>query len=203
MSLPQALCASLEAGFNAWLKLDGEIFSSLASLEGRVIAIHITGINETLYLFPGHDGIMILSDFDGEADTTLHGTPVALAKLGLSRDPRDILFSGEVTITGDTRLGQKFRKILSQVDIDWEEILSHYTGDMIAHRLGNRVRELSSWWRRSVSSVQQNSGEYLQEETRVVAANAEVEEFLAQVDKLRDDVARLEARIKRLQEKEH
>ena len=48
----------------------------------------------------------------------------------------------------------------------------------------------------------QNVAEYLQEEGRDVPSRTEAEEFLQGVDKLRDDVDRLEARLKLL-EKRH
>jgi ubiquinone biosynthesis protein UbiJ len=43
-----------------------------------------------------------------------------------------------------------------------------------------------------------NIREYLQEESRDVPSRYEVERFAQQVDSLRDDVARLEARLNRL-----
>ena len=43
--------------------------------------------------------------------------------------------------------------------------------------------------------MRQNIGEYLQEESRAVPTREEVEIFRSQVDGLRDDVARFEARL--------
>jgi ubiquinone biosynthesis protein UbiJ len=45
-----------------------------------------------------------------------------------------------------------------------------------------------------------NIREYLQEESRDVPSRYEVDRFAASVSKLRDDVDRLEARLKRLQD---
>jgi ubiquinone biosynthesis protein UbiJ len=44
--------------------------------------------------------------------------------------------------------------------------------------------------------MQQNVGEYLREESRAVPTRDEVVGFRDQVDTLRDDVARFEARLK-------
>jgi ubiquinone biosynthesis protein UbiJ len=46
-----------------------------------------------------------------------------------------------------------------------------------------------------------NIREYLQEESRDVPSRYEVERFAAQVGDLRDDVERLAARVRRLQER--
>ncbi|TNF36699.1 MAG: sterol-binding protein [Gammaproteobacteria bacterium] len=198
MSLPQFFTASLETALNHYLSLDPEIMDRFGDLEGRVIAIEILGLNETLYLFPASDGFMVMSEFDGIADTTLSGTPLALARLGISHDASAALFAGEVIISGDTRLGHQFKKILSQLDIDWEEQLSKLMGDVAAHQIGNAARDFSTWFKRSCSSLTMDLGEYVQEEARLVATRPEVERFVKDVDELRDAVERLEARIKQL-----
>ena len=208
MSLPQVFIASIETALNRYLALDEQTFSALADLQGRIIEIHLQGLNTSLYLFPDEDGIMVLGDFDGEADTRLIGTPVALAKLGLARNPADVLFSGEVNIEGDTRLGQQFKKILARMDIDWEEQLSRYSGDILAHQIGNGVRALSGWLQRNQQSAALDTGEYLQEEIRLLPSAGEVRYFIRQVDGLRDDTERLQARLnrllaKQLEEKSH
>ncbi|MCW9014906.1 MAG: SCP2 sterol-binding domain-containing protein [Gammaproteobacteria bacterium] len=201
MSLPQVFIASLESAFNQYLSLDPAALDQLAEMEGKIIAIDISGIGESLYLFPGIDGIMVLGDFDGEADTRLNGTPLALAKLSLSKNAAPVLFSGEVIISGDTRLGHSFKKILSQIDIDWEEQLSLYVGDVVAHQLANVTREFSNWFSRSQRSVQLDIGEYLQEEQHFSPARAEVDRFINNVDEIRNAVDRLQARVNRLTNK--
>jgi len=195
MSLPQLIIATFETAFNQYLSLDPEALPKFEAMEGKIIAVDIQGINQSLYLFPSADGMMVMSDFDGEADTRLAGSPVALAKLSLLKNTAPVLFSGEVVISGDTRLGRQFKKILSQVDIDWEEILSQYTGDMVAHKAGNMVREFSSWFNRGKQSMYMDSGEYLTEESLMSPSKAEINRFIADVDKLRQGVDRLQARI--------
>jgi len=170
-------------------------------MEGKVIAIEITGINETLYLFPGMDGIMLMSDFDGEADTTLSGTPLALARLSLEKNALPVLFSGDVTITGDTRLGHQFKNILASLDIDWEEQLSRITGDLFARQIGNGVKDLSSWLKRSKQSFDLDIGEYLQEESHILPTRPEVDRWVGNVDELRNAIDRLQARVNRLKNK--
>ena len=198
MSLPQIFIATLENAINQYLSLDPQGLSRFADLEGRVIAIHVEGINQSVYLFPGADGVMVLAEFDGEPDTTISGTPLALARLGVTEDAAGVLFSGEVKISGDTRLGNQFKKILGAIDIDWEEQLSVYLGDVLAHQLGNAAREFSSWFTRSADSLQKDVGEYLQEESRLLVTNAELDKFIRDVDMLREAVDRLDARVSRI-----
>ena len=198
MTFPQSFTAALEAACNHYLALDDETLPRLAAFEGKVIAIEVLSLNQTFFLFPSSDGILLLTDFDGDADTTLSGTPMALAKLGMAQDASTVLFSGEVRISGDTRLGHQFKKVLQQMNIDWEQHLSRYIGDIAAHQLGNASREFKKWLLRSTNSCSLDIGEYLQEESHLVVGKAEINRFTTQVDQLRSAIDRIESRLSRL-----
>ncbi len=196
MEIEQALTASLESALNRYLSLDPAALSRFASLEGRVIAIKIIGLNTTLSLFPSADGFMIFTDFDGQVDATIIGTPVALAKMAVVSDPKELLFSGEIEIVGDTAVANQFNRILSQLDIDWEEVLAQNVGDIAAHKMANLFRDANHWFKRSTQSVCLDSGEYIQEEVHLSPSNAELRKFTQQVDEVREAADRLEAKIK-------
>jgi ubiquinone biosynthesis accessory factor UbiJ len=198
MILPQSLTSALEAAFNHYLSLDDATLPQLAAFEGKIIGIEVLSLQQTLFLFPSADGIMILSDYDGAADTTISGTPMALAKLGITDDAGSVLFSGEVRITGDTRLGHQFKKVLQSMHIDWEQHLSRYIGDIAAHQLSQLSRELRQWMQRNASSFSMDVGEYLQEESQLVVGKAELDRFARNVDELRSTVDRIEARLTRI-----
>lgn len=199
--IPAAFTFALEAAVNRYLELDPQTVQKLASLEGRVIAIEFLGLEVKMYMIPSRDGLMVHSHYDAEPDTTLRGTPLSLLRMGFSRNVDRQLFSGDVEILGDTELGQRFKQIMDEMDIDWEEHVSHITGDVIAHQLGRGVRSLLGWGRNTGDTLMQDVSEYLQEEARLVGTEVELGEFMQGVDVLRNDVDRLEARVKRLQDK--
>jgi len=201
MDFDQALTASIESALNQYLSLDPVALSRFSSLEGKIIAIEIKGLNKTLCLFPSTDGFMVLTDFDGEADATISGTPVALVKMGLAKDPKDVLFSGEIVITGDTAVANKFNHLLSQLDIDWEELLAQNIGDIAAHKIGNLFHNASKWFNRSTNSIILDSGEYIQEEVHLSPSSAELRQFVNKVDGLREATDRLAAKIQIIKNK--
>ena len=84
------------------------------------------------------------------------------------------------------------------MDIDWEEHLSRLTGDIAAHRIMTVFGRLAEWSKSATNNLTDDIGEYLQEESLDVVSGAEIELFNQQVDSLRDDTYRLEARIARL-----
>lgn len=200
MKLPAMLASNLESAFNRYLALDPDAGTRLQPLDGRTIALELRGFDLVVCLQVAAGRVRVLPepDPDTEADTTLSGTPLGFARLGLGGDSSDTLFSGDVTISGDVEAGQAFKAVLDELDIDWEEQLAGITGDMVAHQLGNAARSAGNWLRQGRSTLEQDLGEYLQEELRVVPTRIEIENFIGDVDCLRMDLERLEARIRRL-----
>jgi ubiquinone biosynthesis protein UbiJ len=115
--------------------------------------------------------------------------------MGGEQSGSDQLFSGDVEISGDTQLAQHFSHFMNTLEIDWEEQLSKLTGDVVAHEVGNLLRGFSEWGQDQLTTSRLNLQEYLTEELRLLPSRCEVEEFLADVDTLRDDLDRLDARI--------
>ena len=198
MSVPALVLAGLEITLNRYLALDPETLSRLAGMTGKLIAVELRGVGITLYMAPHSGGIQLLREFDGSADAVISGTPLALARVGIGEE-RGLLFAGEVEIRGDVTLGQRFESVLRELDIDWEEQLSHLVGDAAAHQVGNLVRDALQWGAKSADTFGRDLTEYLQEESRQLPQRDEVNKFLAAVDVLRNDVERLDARVKRLQ----
>ncbi|MET0029634.1 MAG: SCP2 sterol-binding domain-containing protein [Candidatus Thiodiazotropha sp.] len=199
MTISAAALATFEQLLNATLKLDPESPARLASLHGKVIQIQVTGLGFSLFLIPDTQGIQCLGQIEGEADCVLRGTPWGLANLSNDRSSTEQVFSGAVSIEGDTALAQRFGDFIAALDIDWEEQLSRLTGDVAAHEIGGLFRSVLGWGVQARATAGQNLKEYLQEELRMLPSAYEVQPFLEEVDRLRDDVERLEARIQRLE----
>ena len=197
--LPTAITAAIEVALNRVLQLDEDTVARLAGLQGKVIALEFSGLDVALYLVPEREKLTVYGRFEGDADTVLRGTPLAMMRMGLVKHAGDVLFAGDVEISGDVELGQEFSEILNALDIDWEEHLSHLTGDLVAHKVGNFVRDALSWGQQTISTLGQDAAEYLQEESDTLPNRDEVEAYLSQIDTLRTDVDRIEARIQRLQ----
>lgn len=198
--LAMGITSGLETALNTALRMDPVAFGKLDRFSGKVIAIELQGLDLTLYLLPGADGISLMSQYDAEADTVLSGTPLAMAKMALGPDASKVLFAGEVTIRGDVETGQAFKRLLDGLDIDWEEQLARYTGDIAAHKLGDLFRATTQWGRQALKILGQDTTEYFQQEGQDLPVPAAVRQFMHEVDVLRDDTARLEARLTRLRQ---
>jgi ubiquinone biosynthesis accessory factor UbiJ len=135
-----------------------------------------------------------------DPDAVVAGPPLALLELfarrGDSSAPRG---SERVHISGDAEIAARYRELLELARPDWEEELSRLIGDLPARRVSLAARAALSWARGFAHSARANVAEYLQEESRALVSKPEVEEFLSQVDALRETADRVEARIARLE----
>jgi ubiquinone biosynthesis protein UbiJ len=199
--LPALAVAALETALNRMMALDPGLAPRIAGLEGKVVGVGVTGTGISLSLYPGPWGVYVRDGIDPGSDTVIHGTPLGLMRLASPQTSTQELFSGDVRIEGDVRLGTRLRQLLARAEIDWEEQLSRLLGDIAAHQIGRGLRGLGRWRRRSGQALASDIGEYLSEESRLVPSRPEVEDFMAGVDTLRDDLERLTARVQRLRER--
>lgn len=198
MTIKPLLISAFETALNKYLSLDEDIALFLDPLASKVIAVTVLPFEETLYLCPTSHSIQILDTYEGTIDTTIKGTLPALGLMGLSSTPARSFFKGEVMIEGDLTIGHRFQKLFAQLDIDLEEQLSHFTGDVIAHKIGHFFRRANQWHQDNLGSLQLNISEFLQDETQDLPPAPEVNLLMHDIDQLKEDFDRLEARIKRL-----
>lgn len=193
--ISMAATGALEATINRLLLQDPETLAELAQLNDRVIGLQLKATGVTLYFLPHAQGMSVMNQYAGEPNVLIIATPAALVRLKLSDQPQPTLFSGDVKMHGDIETAQRFQQILGKLDVDMEEILSQYIGDIAAHRIGNIGRGLAGWFKQASLTLGQNLSEYVQYEGRDVATETELNDFSRGVDTLRDDTERLAARI--------
>jgi ubiquinone biosynthesis protein UbiJ len=134
----------------------------------------------------------------GHADVTLAGSPLALLSL-LREDPAEVIRRGEVTIAGDAELATRFQELLQLLRPDLEAGLARMVGDIPAHGAGTLLRKALDYGRAGLRTQAMNVGEFLAHEKRVLVPRAEAEEYLQQVDALREQTDRLAARVAALE----
>jgi len=141
----------------------------------------------------------MLERFNGEPDTSIIGTAPALLSMALSDSPLSFLANKDVVIEGDVDVGRRFQAMFDRVNLDPEEWVSRYTGDVVAHQIGSAVRSGHFWARGVAKKLELDIKEFLQYETRDLPAPTETNHFFEKVDVLRSDEDRLEAKVQRLE----
>lgn len=169
-----------------------------AKLQDRVFAIRVKDTALATYLIVGPEEINLTGEYGDDPDVIVSGSLLSLARLaGPGGDAA--IRDGAIELTGDALLAQQFQSLLKYGRPDFEEELSGAIGDVAAHTIGEFARGVGRWGREARSTMRQNVSEYLQEESRTVPSRYETDVFRKQVESLRDDVARFEARLKRME----
>jgi ubiquinone biosynthesis accessory factor UbiJ len=198
--VPSALLTSFEKAANAALRLDPDTLGCLGTLSGKCIAVEFRGLDLQIYIEPTPEGILLKNSSDLPPDTTLIGSPVAMLQMAAAPADSRLLFTGEIQIQGDIELGRRIKSLLQGLDVDWEELLSRYIGDLLAHAAGNSIRHLTAWGQQAVQTLGYDLAEYLREEAELLPDRGEIAAYLDGVDYLRADLERLDARVQRLRQ---
>ena len=197
--ITSTLLALTEIGGNRLLAMDQRVLERCNELQGCCINIHVTDLDLDLYCHPGSWGMRLSLDEPARAvDATISGRLIALINLAIQQDKLTTSIQEGVSINGNAAVAQQMQKIFTELDLDWEEALSHYTGDVLAYRIHQQARETRDWLRQSVVSLSQTSSEYLREESRLTPTQVEFERFQQQTTTLRQDVERAETRLRYL-----
>lgn len=198
MSAGRLAAAALQAVLGRLLRADPEALAALEPLRGRVVALHVTGTGVSLFLRPAAGGIEVSPQAPSPPEVSLTGTPFALLTMMSGGAGEDADFGSGLSVNGDVGLAQRLRHVLSRLDADWEEQLARVLGDVPAHALGNAARTARDLGTRAGETLVRDVGEYLTEETRLLPGRQELEVYATAVDILRDDVERMQTRVRRL-----
>jgi len=183
---------------NRLLALDPKAPLTLQKLQGKKLVISIT-FSETTAVYSvlfKPEGIELYPNAIDDPDATIAGPFHVFLSLV---NPKNIRKTAKtLSFCGDIETLERVQQLIATLNIDWEEWLSIWIGDMAAHQTGNAWRyarqSLSAFW-------QQLSGmtaEYLSEESDLIPTRSEVNDYLEGVDIVRSDFARLELRLNTL-----
>jgi len=199
MNFARATTAVLEDIANRFLRLDTRTLRRLGDLDGKSVQLCYDGVL-SVYVLPFEGGLRLRNEIDGEADVTISGNLPAFARMLVGEIAAAAMAAADMQIKGDMKLGQHFKDIMDNIEIDWEENASRYLGDVLAHKLGNVARTVHDWRVQAYENMTQTAVEFLQQESRLSPSISEVEEYLQGVDAVRNDADRLAQRIQRMKD---
>ncbi len=188
-----------EAMLNRELGRRPSALRECAELDGRVLELDIRGLPALkVYVVPHPGGIQLLDNPPGEIAASVQGTPPALLAMTRGEATPAAMRQAGVQLHGDTDFAARMQRLLRRAVPDVEAFLARNLGDSAAHGLSRAVAGLGAGLRRAADTLSRDAAEYFQFERGDLPTTAEVEDFINEVDRLRDDVARLEARLRRV-----
>ena len=115
---------------------------------------------------------------------------------------KDAVALSQIVFTGDSELAASLSDIARNVEWDVEADLSRVVGDVAAHRVVDTAQRAHEWRTQAGQRLTANVAEYLAEERRAFISSHELEALARQNETLRDDIARLDARLTQIASQE-
>lgn len=191
------IAAGVERALDTAFRNSSAARADLTKLQGKVVRLELVGLPLTLH-FLAQDGRMaVAADYHGLHQVSMRVPAASLVATALKRDPEAV--PKGMQMNGEAETAQVFSRLLRNADLDWEELLAQRIGDVAARQVGNAVRGFMKWGRDSGTRLGQDLADYLHYESRDLPPRHEVQGFVGEVDRLRDDAERLGARLKRMQ----
>ncbi len=191
----------LETALNHALSLDADTRNDLATLDGRALRVDFRGTGLAMRMAVDGDRLRVGPAFGGDNQLSVSSTPGGLLGMAAARlrgDGESGMPPGQVEIAGDAELARRLERLATRFEPDIDEAFARVFGDVIGFQIARAFRRGFAFARESTSALVRDSADYLVEESRDLIAKPEMEEFLDEVDELRERGDRLEARIKHL-----
>lgn len=198
-SLPTPALGAAEIALNRYLGQDAAALARCRELAGHSLELRLADLGLRLVFMAEGHGMQLRGAMDtGEADVCLTGASTAFARVLFAGAGEGIAGSG-LRIAGDVGLAQRFADLFATVDFDLADIVDARLGPVPAYVVGRGLATAKAFFSRAVRELPEQAAEYLREETRDAIGGWEHEQFVAEVETLRDDAERLAARVRRLE----
>ena len=189
---PAAALETAAAGFvNHLLRSASWARDGLKPFAGRTARFEIAPLALTLTVVESGE---IAPAAAGIPDVTMRLTPGLMLRLAA----RDESAWRGIDIAGDAEFAAAIHHVARNLRWDFEEDLSRLFGDIAAHRMAETARTFQRWGEQAADNTARSFAEYWTEEQPLIAARRDLEAFGHEVDRLRDDAARLEKRLEQL-----
>jgi len=167
---------------NDWMQI------KLKPYIGKIIELEIETLS--LKFKVNNEGQLTVNDSEAQVDAYIQMTIKSLIQLITQKKKNGI------TVKGNLDLANDFSKVIEDLEWDMEEDLSRFIGDIPATEITKIGKKILSGTKNNVKNLAENFIEYWQEENKILSKNDDLEIFNNSVDRLEEDVDRVEAKIK-------
>ena len=192
MFISHAALSKLNHLINYSLELDPHSHVLINKLANQSLRVTLKGTPCDLIFYCCNNQLLIKPFDSSKYDASISGAPLTLIKIAITQQ---IDSSLSIEITGNLSTIDSFRKLISTLEIDWEEQLSRLIGESAGVALHQRVKNSLHWLKNMSTNFCQNLTEISQEEYQLFPSRAECEQFYNEVDDINLETERLEKKL--------
>jgi ubiquinone biosynthesis accessory factor UbiJ len=195
--LLQQFAPALERAINAALAMDPGAEKKLQPLNGCVLEIRISNLNQSLFIGAKGNRVLLLSA-EHSPTVTMTASLLTLAKLAAKRDSAALIANRDLSFSGDAVRAQQIQRFTDNLDIDWEGLLARFIGDTPAKFLTSGAKQSLTLAKTFGQNFARDLEEFIKYELRLLPSRALADKQFDAIDQLRIASDRLEARVKAL-----
>ena len=195
--LLQQFAPALERAINAALAMDPGAEKKLQPLNGCVLEIRISNLNQSLFIGAKGNRVLLLSA-EHAPTVTMTASLLTLAKLAAKRDSAELIAKRDLSFSGDAVRAQQIQRFTDNLDIDWEGLLARFIGDTPAKFLTSGAKQSLTLAKTFGQNFVRDLEEFIKYELRLLPSRALADKQFDAIDQLRIASDRLEARVKAL-----
>jgi ubiquinone biosynthesis protein UbiJ len=188
--LPQLICATLEKVLHKVVAMDPESPALLQKVQGKQLALQLQELPWRFVLSATAD-TLLLNQHNEKADCVIITDLATLQKLQDPSQLTRLIKQDKLQIEGDIQVAQQFSSMMQQLNPDWEQHLSGWLGDALAHKVATAIKQLQLYIQTQLLQMEQAAVELAQDELALSPTQAEMDQFSR-------DVSQLQARLEQL-----
>lgn len=199
MPFEPLVTAVIEGALNTLINDNPDSLKRLNRLKGRTIQLHLKELDKTL-TFVFSQQVDVLAHYDATPDCYLSVQLAVLPELKDQANITQLIKQDKLVLKGDIQLAQKFAQLISECKPNVEEWLSRVTGDVIAHSAVHSMQALTQTMASHARKHQRHIGQVVTEEWRLAPTSLEIAHYCDQVDQVKSQAARIEAKLTQILE---
>ncbi|MFI4938559.1 MAG: SCP2 domain-containing protein [Candidatus Berkiellales bacterium] len=172
-------------------RLDDEAWKLLVPHENKIVCFQIETLPPLYFQIQPGGLVVIAFSKEQHVDLTFSGPFSAFIALVFTHKRME----HGLHVKGDIDCAKALYDTWRYLDLDWEGYLAQFVGGDLAHLMSKSFRQWQSWMKRVFDDRVQDLGAYLTDESNWLPTQAEVNKWIQDIDTLRLDVSRFEAKL--------
>jgi ubiquinone biosynthesis protein UbiJ len=188
-----------EKMLSGYVTLGANSSELLRQLAGKTVTLNLTPPDMTVVFCFTPEGVQVQPQSGVASDLRISGSPLRLLEVAADGENQKGLFDGSLDVQGDQETVQKIQNLFASIHASGKARIAQYLGPSLTRKLSAADQSVRQWAAEVRENLREDVSEFLEEEIRIVPAKNEAAAQFAAIGDLRAAVARLDARIERIE----
>lgn len=189
--------STMEAAFNKALQADPQSAQRLRSVRDTCVCIQVKELPEPLTMRFTEEHVLFLGPDYNAHDAKVIMSLFDVPQLADAALATQAIQQGKLKVEGDPLLLQRAAAVVTELNIDWEELLAAYLGDVPAYLISQRLQKAIA--KAKQVKVRDRAYELLTDETGLLATPVDMKVLHEQCKRAEQKLQTLEKQLAKLE----